>query len=617
MRVTDVNDNSPRFFSENLAFPLPESTRAGHALPIGAARDDDGPTLGVVRYELVPVTPAAAGRFQLQTRNGSDGSVELRLSVAQELDREKEDYYRLKIVAYDGGSPARSGSVNIDLTVTDVNDNSPKFDKSLYELEVPESRVVNNSTLLKVRATDPDGGANGQITYRLVERSASQAGSGTNFFAIGSQSGEIRLLKPLDYESAKFYHLTVVAQDQGADSVQAHCKVKIVVSDVNDNAPVISVSPLQEDGTLIVEEHSEPNTFVAHVSVADKDSGNNGRTSCSLRPVGSFALERLYDTEYKIVSVAMLDREQQETYELTIECSDQGEPEQVTRVPIVVKVRDVNDHSPVFSEPTYNARVRENNRINDYVVRVSASDIDHGKNAEIAYEIVSSAGSNDFAIDARSGIITTKESFDREKLDSYTLLIRARDRGNESRTSTATVIVQILDEDDRKPVFTTSAFDFSVPENVEARFKVGTLTAEDADLPPNDRFFFYFDAPPSDYADVFVVNHADGTITTKRPLNREERDTYVLTAVVKSNAVSHMTDTTVVTITVTDVNDNDPYFMYPSDANETLYVSSLVPRRHVVCKVQATDADSGDNGRLSYKVRTVLISLMHLKGRLS
>ena len=597
VRILDVNDNAPRFPQEHLSLRLPESTQPGLSQPISGARDNDGPQNGVKRYELVAVSPAAKDKFELHGRNNTDGSVELKLAVLQQLDREKEDFYRLKVIAYDGGKPTLSGTMIIEITVSDVNDNSPQFDRPAYEVEVYENRPVN-STLLRVKATDPDIGLNGIIVYSWTPKSQTAYG---DLFHITAQTGEIRLLKPLDYERQKAYQLSLIAQNQGDDLVPTHCKVTIIVADINDNPPIITIHSPVQDPILHIQEHSELGSFVAHVSVSDADSGSNGRTSCFLRPAREFVLEQLYDTEYKIVTGAMLDREVQETYELTLQCADQGTPELTTIAVVIVKVTDINDHSPIFSESTYNVQIRENNRANDYIVRVSASDLDIGRNAEIVYEPVTDVGINSFNIDSRSGIITTNDVFNREATSVYTLRVRARDRGAEPRSSTATVIVNVLDEDDQPPMFSQRNFRFEVTENEESKFELGSLIADDADLPPNDKFFFYFDSP-HDIGDVFAINHATGAIFTKKPLDREEKDVYQITAVVKSNAVSHMTDTAQVTISVKDVNDNSPYFMYPSEKNETVYLSNKCPLLHVVCAVQALDKDIDDNGLLSFEI---------------
>ena len=198
----NVNDNTPRFQTTAVRLDVSEATAPGSALPLPTAGDPDGPPFGVDRYELVsPDTDA----FELRISRSDDGadssaaSFDLRLVVARALDREEASSYRVTVLAVDGGRPERTGSVDVDVVVGDVNDNRPVFEQATYNVDVSEDWTVTGPrSLLTVRAVDAD--EDSAVTYRFTDRTVDNY---AQQFAVDRHTGLITMTHSIDYEQTR------------------------------------------------------------------------------------------------------------------------------------------------------------------------------------------------------------------------------------------------------------------------------------------------------------------------------------------------------------------------------------------------------------------------------
>ncbi len=361
INVIDKNDNRPIFPQSDMSLSISETTAPGSKFALPRAEDDDSGTYSVQRYHLVSGSDA----FGLQVTNSSFGGMDIHLVVKEKLDREAADSYQMEVVAMDGGVPPKSGVMRLSVSVIDANDNNPMFDNYTYEVNVPEN-FPPGKTILKLHASDPDSGANGQIFYRLAENTLNMYG---DMFGVDAHTGELYLKSALDFEKTQTYSLTVTARDQGPNSLPAYAKVILRVEDVNDHTPTITVNALTASGLVEVSEDAPIGTFVAHVSVVDNDAGPSGDIQCQMKS-GQFELQQLYQTEFKIVTAALFDRERQDVYRLNLECKDNGQPPQNTVERIVVSVQDANDNAPTFSQQVYSVKMREGNAIGAFIVQV-------------------------------------------------------------------------------------------------------------------------------------------------------------------------------------------------------------------------------------------------------
>lgn len=589
--ILDINDNQPTFPQKRLLLEISEATVPGTSFGLPSAEDADSDGFAVQRYELVK----QSGKFGLTESVSFDDNTDLRLILQEWLDREKDDSYRLKVVAYDGGSPPKSGSLVVNIKVIDANDNDPVFKNKSYEAWVTEDTRIGKE-VIRVMATDRDEGPNGQIMYGFSSKTQDSYGK---LFGINQTNGAIYLKDHLDYEDMAMFHLVVTARDKGADSHPAQATVVIHVRDVNDNAPQITVNTLTRTRNAQISESSEIGTFVAHISAKDHDSGRSGQISCSLNS-DMFWLDQFAKSQYKIVTAAILDRENTAQYNLVVSCNDFGVPPRATNKSITVIVTDENDHAPTFTQQLYTANVPEKNNIGIFILGVHATDDDIGQNGLVKYSIEDLYAMDLFMIDSDSGIITAKTDFDHETVPEIKFPVVARDQGTPQKSSTAQVIVGITDQNDEKPEFTDFKYSFGVYENQVVGTDVGHVTATDKDSGPYQDIEYAIYSP--DVSDTFVIDDLTGHITTVRVLDREQKDVYVLTVTASNPGFSDMITSATVTIHVLDENDNHPIIEFPADYNASVMVSNQVPVNHVVTRIRAHDEDDRNNAKLTYQI---------------
>ncbi|XP_074772576.1 protocadherin gamma-A2-like [Athene noctua] len=440
VEITDINDNAPSFKETELEETISETTSPGSRFPLVEAHDPDSGANSLQRYEL-----SGDEHFSLAVRAGPGGDQRPELVLAKALDREEAAFHELVLRASDGGDPARTGTARIRVAVLDANDNAPVFGQAEYTVRVPEDVPVG-STLLIVTATDADEGINGHVKYSLKKTTE----KASRIFHLDSETGAIAVVRSLDFEDAALYELDVQARDGGGISDTA--KVTITVTDVNDNAPEISVrSALSE-----ISEDAPSGTVVALLHVQDRDSGANGEVRCSIAENLPFRLERSLGDYYRVVTSRQLDREEVAEYNVTVRAADGGSPALRSSAVLALRVLDVNDNAPVFAEARYSARLPENNAAGALVLTVRAADADWGQNARVRYRLsegrVRGAPLSSYvSVQAETGALYALRSFDYEEVREVGLWVRAEDGGAPALSSNVSVRLVIVDENDNAP----------------------------------------------------------------------------------------------------------------------------------------------------------------------
>ncbi|NXC58111.1 PCDG5 protein, partial [Aleadryas rufinucha] len=346
------------------------------------------------------------------------------------------------------------------------NDNAPSFREAEMELKMSETTVPGSRFPL-AEAHDPDSGQNSLQSYELSGDEhfslAVQAGPG------GDQRPELVLAKALDREEAAFHELGAITLLRSLDfeegysyalEVQAHdagalfdtAKVVVTVTDVNDNAPELTVSSALSE----ISEDAPSGTVVALLHVQDRDSGANGEVRCSLDGDIPFRLEKSFEDYYRVVTARELDREQVSEYNVTVRAADGGSPALQSSAVLSLRVLDVNDNAPVFSEERYSARLAENNAAGALVLRVRATDADWGQNARVRYRlgegrVRGAALSSYVSVQAETGALYALRSFDYEEVRELELCVRAEDGGAPALSSNVSVRLLIVDENDNAP----------------------------------------------------------------------------------------------------------------------------------------------------------------------
>ena len=598
--VEDINDNAPTFNKSSLNLPLSESVLTGSSITIEGARDKDtSEQFSLKGYDLQPKMSGEVLPFNFTFSKKLDGSSKINLIVEDKLDRELKDSYQFYIIAKDGGPTPKIGTLLVNVSVLDINDNSPVFEQSSYDITVNEDVNVND-VILTLKVTDDDLGDNGKVRFKL---SSFQPKNNLKYFSVDENLGQLKIKEKLDSNAGDMFRLIVEATDQGSPPLTTQAFVDVSVLDTSNSAPEIHLNLLTTANYSRISEYANIGAVVAHVAIVDHDSGRNGNVNCSVTS-DVFGLQRYDVHEYKVIVSSSLDRERAASHNVSIRCEDKGIPPLGNTKSFLVLINDENDNPPRFRQQRYFTSLDENNEIGDEIITVSASDLDSGNNSEITY-FMATASSKYAYVDSKTGKVMANKVFDKESKEGkgISLTIYARDNGVPVLTGTTSVIVTINDQNDEKPIFDQTLFRFWLDENLPADTSVDRLTATDDDKGSNA--ITKYSLKPGQPKVPFIVLD-DGVIKTDRELDREVKDEYTFEVVATDVGNVQLFSTAKVTVFILDKNDNDPVIQYPKPGNNTISVSFLTSPRTVVYNVIAYDLDEPytDNSNLHYSLTT-------------
>ncbi|PWA23520.1 hypothetical protein CCH79_00006104 [Gambusia affinis] len=522
VEILDVNDNSPKFPEENYTLEVLESAIVGSRFQVEGAHDLDVGLNSINSYKL---NNNQYFRLDMDAF-GEEGKVPF-LVLQRSLDREHTPQHWLLLTATDGGKPAKSGTMNITVILSDVNDNAPICDQQKYTATIKENAPVG-TFLLTISASDSDEGENGEVEYSLRSK---HRGPSSEQFELNSKTGKLTVKGQLDYEEKQMYELKVLASDKGSVSLSTQCNVVIRVEDVNDNQPEIDITSLSSR----IPEDAAPGTVVALMDVTDRDSGVNGQVVCSLSDSLPFDLKPSPDGQsYSLITKDYLDKETSHMFNITITAKDLGSPSLSSTKLIQVDVLDVNDNSPLFTESPYTFYVPENNKAGLSIFSVTATDADGGENAAVAYFLnrksTDSSVISFLNINEADGTISALKSFDFETLKTFQFQVVATDSGTPSLSSNVTVNVFILDQNDNAPVILyplssngSAEGVEEIPRNVNAGHLVTKVRAYDADIGYNGWLL------------LFGLDRYTGQIRTLRSFTETDEAEHKLVILVKDN----------------------------------------------------------------------------------
>ena len=545
VEITDINDNAPNFEKNEIKFVISESAVVGAKFDLERAVDLDVGSNSLQSYVLKPTD-----NFVLKLHSQADGTKNVEMVLQKPLDREKNELISLVLTAADGGEPQMSGTMQISITVLDVNDNAPVFTRKIYKGTVAEN-AAKGTIVTTVSASDADHGLNGKIMYSITNT----LDDVRHMFEVNEDSGEVRLIGRLDYEKKRHFQISVRARDNGG--LTDSCKVIVDVVDINDNEPTIKIM----SKSTVISESADPNTVVTMINIQDPDSGENGKVQCFINDNIPFLLKSTSNNFYSLVTDGELDRERSSEFNITVTCSDEGVPSLSSSVTLTLQISDVNDNAPVFERSSYEAYIVENNTPGLSVFTVKATDADWNQNARVSYILEDSSVngvpvSSYVSVSADSGVIHAVRSFDYEQIKDFHFRVKAQDGGSPPLSSNVTVKILIQDQNDNPPqvlypVQTGGSLVAElVPRSADVGYLVTKVVAVDVDSGQN-AWLSYKLQKATDRA-LFEVGSQNGEIRTIRQVTDKDAVKQRLSVIVEDNGQPSRSATVVVNVAVAD-----------------------------------------------------------------
>ncbi|XP_060747515.1 protocadherin-15b [Tachysurus vachellii] len=528
--VIDANDNTPTFPNISYSISVYTDMRAGEVVLWPIASDkDEGPN-GLISYSIVA---GSRGHFVMDNQTGL-------ISVAPGVNLTVGSSYALTVKATDNAAidQRRSSITTVYIEVLPPNNQSPpRFPQLVYSLEISEAKR-SGATLLNLQATDRE---KDPIMYSIL------SGDPDNIFELNQTSGLFLLGKMLDRERTDRYTLIVSASDGRPDGTST-AKVNILVTDVNDNDPTFDL--LLPQNLTVVEEQA--NTFVGQVKATDPDSGVNGQVRYRL--LSHAELFRI-SADGGICTEVALDREQREHYELVVEAWDEALDPRRSSITLSVTVLDINDNSPVFSQPSYSVNLPENSPPHMGILNLTALDAD--LNSNITYRIRTPEAMKLFDLNPVTGELKVLHTLDFEKLSPeetiHTFVVEAVDGSGTMPPGSATVTVTITDMNDFSPVFSQPLYQGMVAPNAVKGTIVTSVQAADQDTVGKaaNRVNYKLDVEQFPYsASIFEVEENTGNILTRVNLNEDPNTKFTLMIIAYDDGQPQKSNKTLVEITV-------------------------------------------------------------------
>ncbi|XP_067676185.1 protocadherin Fat 4-like [Haliotis asinina] len=574
VQVNEANDFPPYFEKSKQVSYISEAATIGSLITKLKARDADGDEDVFLQFRIV------SGNEQGTFRISDKGYI----FTNRPLDRELRSSYTLTIEASDG---VHTAEAILTVHVRDTNDHAPVFSQSTYDFTLSED-VSTNYIIGKVDVTDKDEGPNGKLVLSL-------SGDHSDLFDI-SKNGDIyvrRRSAVLDRETTDRISLQVRAEDLGQPPEQGDATIRIRLLDVNDNRPEFTKTRYV---TEITEESPGRNSRRKLVQLedevlaedADKDVGNRNIVY-SLRGAGTdvFMIDKKSGRVY-IRETRLVDCEVKCDYKLKIVARDQGGKGLEGTADLIIRINDINDNKPTLTK-NYTFRASPRAKVGSVIGDIDAVDDDvEARNSRVMY-VLKDGGYGKFSIDFDSGRLILVDSLTREpQMETYNLTVEVMDTGVPRLSTTGVVRVQV--PVNRKPKL-GAAQKVLVSEDARVGVKVGRINVTDT-----DSLTYRLDQTDS----VPFRVSSDGTISTTRRLDREDREEYTLKIVVTDRGYPINTVTATVDVVVQDVNDNAPAFTFTRYSGE-IVEDNARPKRNQIVKmpgeITVTDGDGTEENR--------------------
>uniref|UniRef100_A0A672G6Z9 FAT atypical cadherin 2 n=1 Tax=Salarias fasciatus TaxID=181472 RepID=A0A672G6Z9_SALFA len=620
VEITDENDNSPQFTRSSFEASLDENSPIGSSVLKVSASDKDNGKNGLVTYAIAN---SGQSPFTIDPFTGV-------ISTSEHLDYElMKRRYHLRIWALDSGAPfSQVTECPVTITLNNINDNVPLFERVNCNLTVPPDLMVGHA-VVQLSAIDLDELQ--QLQYFI------ESGNEIQAFAINSSSGAVTLQRPIPPNQGSFT-LRVVASDgkhrseasvvritvtnRGDESV-TQCRETGIVKQLTDKLietikpDLLSVeedtfsdihitnrhSPKFDQGvpsSIDLSEDHPLNSTIIQVKATDLDSGFNSQLVYTISGGNEDSCFSIHTFTGDLQLVCPLDREAKEFYILNVTVFDLGFPQMSAWKLVAVNVLDVNDSPPVFEQQRYVIHVSENTEPDSVVFTARTVDPDADLSGSVAYSLLTPTDA--FRLDEVSGELTLTAQLDRENSPRHDLWIEARDQaklGSQLFSVTSLVLV-VQDVNDNPPKFLPKVYKVKIPEDVPVGTLLVWMESMDPDLGSGGLVTYNL---KTTMGGTFQLDPSTGALTLERELDFERRPSYNLTV----RAVDHglprsLSSSCIVEIQVLDVNEN----LHRPVFSEFVYEAAVMEDAAVgtsVVTLTASDKDLGRDGVVRYFIQ--------------
>ncbi|XP_052834272.1 protocadherin-11 X-linked isoform X1 [Octopus bimaculoides] len=488
--------------------------------------------------------------------------------------------------------------LKVEVIIEDSNDHVPLFAEKEIEVQFLDGDTNKRKSIAK--ATDGDVGVNNShITYRLEkEESSDPFRLDVTTRPDGSSDLYLYLDGKLDRETKPGYTVRILAEDNGKPPKKSSLDVKIIVADVNDNAPVFEKAKYN----VTTENEVNKSKAIVYVKANDADSGKNGQVSYKFSSRTSSVAKKLFELDEDTGAIYLSQKisvEQPTKYKLFVEAVDGAERPLSAQVVVHVQIIHSQNNPPKISINfvSHTAKITEGANSESFVAYVQVKDPDIGENGKVGcaltheYFRLRSLDKDDYEV-------VIKKPVDRETNEHFNVTITCRDQGSPPLQSESNFRVEVDDINDEYPQFERPVYDVTFEENSIIGIKVEAVSARDKDIGQNGEVRYFFDRDALPY---FIVDPQTGIIRTVTVFDRESTSKKEFKIYAKDLGKPSHTSSATMRVNVLDVNDEAPVFTEKLFHFKT-YENQLP--KFPVGFINATDRDLGDGGKLSYSLIT-------------
>ncbi|XP_053376912.1 protocadherin Fat 4-like [Mercenaria mercenaria] len=571
--VLDADEYIPTFINigSDLETTLPEDTPIAAKVFAMKARD-----LDVHKKLTYDIDDISKEHFIIEKDSGE-------IFLSRLLDREKQDVHTLVVTAEGNG---KAVSASVTLSVSDINDNDPIFSSNLYKFDVNERSKASDFVGL-IEVTDADIGENALISTSVTK------GNRGNVFVL--RSNKLYVSGNLHFELINEYLLEIEARDNGSPQRTSTASVIIEVT------PEYRIPKFAIDLEVI---HISENVHVGN-SVYDADGtldgareGHGNDLMYSIENGNENGLFSINWNTGEITVARKLDKTfDKDVFMLLLVSKNIYRPSLNDEMTLKIEIDDVNDNKPTFENSMYTLNINEDTKLGSNIGSVSATDLDRGQNSFITYELLKNEDAETFRIDPFAGTLSLKKELNFMYNTIYQLSVIAFDNGSPRLTGSTYVTVNIIDVNDRPPIFELESPSIKVRENYALGRMIYQIRAHDGDTGVGGELLYRI-VHGNDNG-TFELDSETGELTVAKELDRESEDLFIFVVEAEDKGVPSLTGTTTLSVILTDVNDNSPYFL---ESTYDVSLDRFSPVESHVISVTALDADAGDNALLEYQI---------------